>query len=450
MRPMGIFDLFRPVAAQPPTARIEPSINAEASTYLSLDDPRLIEFLRMGNMTATGISVNVERALRNPAMFRAVSLISYAVGMLPLQLIEEDTKKKAAGHSLYKVLHRKPNGWQSAFDFKVLMQLRALTKGDAYALVLRSFNLKSGKQTVSQLIPLDPDRVEAKQRDDWSVFYRYTPKSGGYRDYEAKDIFHLRGLSLDGLVGISLVKQAAEAIALALAADLAAGRVFKNGVLAGTALEHPNKMSDAAFSRLQRSLEAKEGAENAGKNLILEEGMKMSAIALSSRDAQLTDIRKMQVEEVARFTGVPRPLLMVDETSWGSGIYALGQFFVQYALSPWFEAWQQAGERVLLDDTDQEKFSIKFNAGALLRGSIAEQGNFFAQALGSGGQKPFMTQNEVRDLLDMPRSDSEGADDLGQGLMGHNGGPPLEDGSKPPAPTPPRKTEDDEDDDEDE
>ena len=440
---MGILDLFRPSVE---IERREPVIQAQAGSYLSLDDPRLIEFLRLGDMTATGISVNVARAMKNPAMYRAVSLISYAMGMLPLQLIEEETKKKATGHSLYKVLHRKPNGWQSAFDFKVLMQLRALTKGDAFALVLRSYSLKSRKQTVSQLIPLDPDRVETKQRDDWSVFYRYTPKSGGYRDYEAKDIFHLRGLSLDGLTGVSLVKQAAEAIALALAADLAAGRVFKNGVLAGTALEHPQKMSDAAFARLKRSLEEKEGADNAGKNLILEEGMKMSAVSLSSRDAQLIDIRRMQVEEVARFTGVPRPLLMVDETSWGSGIYALGQFFVQYALSPWFEAWQQAGERVLLDDDEQDTLSIKYNAGALLRGSIAEQGEFFAKALGSGGAKPFMTQNEVRDLLDMPRSDTEGADELGQGLMGHNGGPPLSEDPKPSKPATPKKTEDDEDD----
>lgn len=413
---MGIFDRFR---APPPAAvRHEPVLHAEAASYLSLDDPRVVEFLRFGDVTATGISVNVERALKNPAMFRAVSLISYAIGMLPLQLINESTKKKADEHSLYKVLHRKPNGWQSAFDFKSLMQLRALTKGDACALILRTYNLRAGKKTVSQLIPLDPDRMEIKQRDDWSVFYRYSPKSGGTRIYEAQDILHLRGLSINGLHGIALVKQAAEAIALSLAADLAAGRMFKNGVLAATALESPNTLSDKAYERLQQSLENKEGADNAGKNLILEEGLKFSAVATNSRNAQLNEIRKMQVEEIGRISGVPRPLLMLDETSWGSGIYALGQFFVQYALSPWFEAWQQAAERVLLDEQDQELYSIKYNAGGLLRGSIAEQADFFATALGSGGHRPFFTQNEVRDLLDYPRSDSPGADELGEPIAG--------------------------------
>lgn len=410
---MGILDLFRTV----PPARREPAIHAEAAGFLSLDDPRMVEFLRFGDMTATGISVNVERALKNPAMFRAVSLISCSMGMLPLQLIDDATKKKATDHSLYKVMHRKPNGWQSAYDFKLLMQLRALTKGDACALIVRSYNLKAGKKTVSQLIPLDPDRVQIKQREDWSVFYRYTPKSGGARDYEAKDVFHLRGLSTDGLHGIAMVKQAAESIALALAADLAAGRMFKNGVLAGSALETPNALSDVAYDRLLQSLEDKQGAENAAKNLILEEGLKFSSVTNNSRNAQLLEIRKMQVEEIGRFSGVPRPLLMVDETSWGSGIYALGQFFVQYALGPWFEAWQQAGERVLLDEEDQDRYTIKYNAAALLRGSMTEQAEFFAKALGSGGQRSFYTQNEVRDLLDYPRSDTPGADDLGVGLV---------------------------------
>ena len=415
MKRMSIFDRFR---APPAMTRREPVIHAESAGYLSLDDPRVVEFMRFGDMTATGISVNVQRAMKNPAMYRAVSLISCSMGMLPLQLMNEATKKKATDHSLYKVLHRQPNGWQSAVDFKQLMQARALTKGDACALVIRSFNLKAGKKTVSQLIPLDPDRVQIKQRDDWSVFYRYSPLSGGTRDYEAKDIFHLRGLSLDGLHGLAMVKQAAESIALALAADLAAGRMFKNGVLGGTALESPNALSDTAWNRLQRSLEDKEGADNAGKNLILEEGLKFSSNASNSRNAQLIEIRKMQVEEIGRFSGVPRPLLMMDETSWGSGIYALGQFFVQYALGPWFEAWQQAGERVLLDDEDQDKYAIKYNAGALLRGSITEQAEFFARALGSGGQRTFLSQNEVRDIIDYPRSDSPGSDELGAGLVG--------------------------------
>ncbi|ADH87350.1 phage portal protein, HK97 family [Ancylobacter novellus DSM 506] len=443
---MRILDFFRrsePAAAA--GAHVSPQ--ASGSGFLSLDDPRVIEFLRFGDVTATGITVNVERALKNPAMFRAVSIISFAIGMLPLQLIHEETKKKATDHPLYRVLHRRPNGWQSAFDFRTLMQLRALVKGNGYALVLRSTDLRNrGAEKVGGLVPLDPDRMEPKQLDDWSVVYDYQPKTGARRRYQARDILHLRGLSLDGITGLSTVKQAAEPIALALAAELAAGRVFKNGALVSGALKHPGKLSDPAFERLKASLAEKEGAENAGKNLILEEGMDWASVSSSAKDAQLIEIRKMQIEEIGRATGVPRPLLMMDDTSWGSGIAELGRFFVQFALTPWFEAWQQACERTLLSDAEADALTVKFNAGALLRGSVKDQGEFFAKALGAGGQPGFMTQNEVRDMLDMPRV--EGGDELSKGAMGHNGGPALDDPEDDTAPKPkrsPKKDEGDED-----
>ncbi|MBX3494562.1 MAG: phage portal protein, partial [Parvibaculum sp.] len=326
--------------------------------------------------------------------------------------------------------------------------LRALLKGNGYALVVRSTDIRTGRPKISQLVPLDPDRVHPRQLDDWSVVYKYQPAHGAAREYKSRDILHLRGLSLDGIRGISLVKQAAESIGLALAAELAAGRLFKNGSFVGGALTHPAQLSDDAFERLKSSLAEKEGAENAGKNLILEEGMKYEPYAQNARDAQLADIRKMQVEEIGRITGVPRPLLMVDETSWGSGIEALGRFFVQFALGPWFEAWQQAIERTLLDEDEEDRYSAKFNAGALLRGSIKDQAEFFAKALGTGGSQGFMIANEVRDMLDMPHRPD--GNRLNQGSMGHNGGPPLDDDTTDPddktASRTSRKANDDDDD----
>lgn len=377
---------------------------SEVGAFGGLDDPRLAEFLRIGGaLTEAGVTVDVRKALKNTALFRAVSLIAYSIGMLPLQLIEDESKAKATWHPLYRLLHRRPNGWQTAFDFRALMQLRVLVHGNAYALIVRAPDIRRGGQREPvQLVPLDPDRVRPEQRDDWSVIYRYQPAKGGERIYPAADIFHLRGLSMDGLMGLSVVRQAAEAIGLALAADIAAANLYKHGAFVGGALQHPTALSDAAFARLRESLDDKSGARNAGKSMILEEGMTWAPISPTARDAQLIEVRRMQVEEIARATGVVRPLLMLDETSWGSGVAELARFFVQFTLQPYFEAWQQAVERDLLSETDADRISAKFNAGALLRGSIKDQGEFFAKALGSGGQPGFYTPNEVREILDTP------------------------------------------------
>lgn len=395
MRLMGLLDIFRPQPAKAQRSASAP--RADAAEFYSLDDPALIEFLRAGRPTSTGLHIGVHEALKNPAVFRSVSLISNAIGMLPLHLIKSETKGKATDHPLFKLLHREPNNWQTAFDFRSLLQSRALVKGNGYALIVRS----RGK--IIRLIPLDSDRVNPVQNSDWSVSYEYRPPQGGKRTLAPEEVFHLRGLSLDGISGLSLVRQAEEAIALATAADLALGRVYKNGSFVDGTLETDGKLSDTAYARLKLSWEQRfSGADNAGKTPILEEGVKYASKAPNPRDAQSNETRARQVEEIARVFGIPRPLLMVDETSWGSGIDVLGQFFVRYALNPWFEAWQQAIERSLLVDDEKDQYQAKFNAGALLRGSMKDQGDFFAKALGAGGQSPWMTQNEVRDVLDMP------------------------------------------------
>ena len=419
-----MLDWFR--RSDPPATSADdialPSEFGSAVMAYSLKDPRLIEFMRGGDLSVTGGNISVESALRNPTMFRAVSLISNAIGMLPTHVLDEETGKKAKDHPLFRILHRRPNGYQTAYDFKSLMQLRALVKGNGYARIVRSRDVLARKDRVVALLPLDPDFTAPKLSSDGTVTYEFSPNGAEKRTFSAEEILHLRGLSLDGLNGISLVRQARDAIAIAAASEMAAGRLFRHGVLAGGALKHKQRLSPEAYGRLKESLEAKEGAENAGKTLILEEDMDFTRSDLTAKDSQLLELRRHQVEEIARVTGVPRPLLMVDETSWGSGIEALGQFFVQYALGPWFEAWQQAGERSLLADDEVGKYAIKFNPGALLRGSLKDQADFLSKALGAGGHQPWMWADEARDLMDLPKRDAPPNQ-----IMGHNGGPTLDD-----------------------
>lgn len=396
---MGFFDFLRPQQAQ--DTAFSPRADIGGVAFDSLNDPRLAMFVRDGHGTAAGVAVNERTAMKNTAVFRSVSLISYSIGMLPLHLLDNNTNEKATSHPLYRILRRKPNNWQSAFDFRTLMQMRALVKGNAYALILRNT-----KKEVIRLIPLDPDRVTPEQQANWDVTYSYQPRQGEKVTYKPDEILHLRGLSIDGICGVSLVAQARDAISLALAADLATARVFKNGSFIDGTLNVPKdtKLSPDAFARLKDGWNARySGSDNAGKTPLLEDGIEYKTFGASPKDAQSNETRGRQVEEIARIFGVPRPLLMVDETSWGSGIDVLGQFFVRYGLDPWFEAWQQAIERSLLREDEIDRYSVKFNAGALERGNMAAQGDFFAKALGAGGHQPWMADEEVRDLMDLPK-----------------------------------------------
>lgn len=373
-----------------------PAVRAEVTvstrSYSGLDDPALLEFIRGGS----GGPVSIEAALENSAVLRCLDLISGSIGMLPLYIMRRAADgglRKAAEHPLYRLFQYRPNAWQTPFEFKQLMQLWALEDGNAYALVNRI------GARVSGLIPISPRRVQVRQLDDWSLSYQVTRPDGQSTTVAAHDMFHLRGLSQDGIVGLSRVKKAAGIIGTALRAQEASERLFRHGIMATGALKHPAKIGPEAVEQLRRSMEERyAGVSGAGRWMILEEGMEAVPFTATAENSQLVETRAAQVEEIARVFGVPRPLMGVEETSWGSGIEQLAILFVRFGLAPWFKAWEEAIRRTLVAESEWEAIVPDFDEQELLRGTLKDQSEFFAKALGSGGSRPWLEVNEVREL----------------------------------------------------
>ncbi|QUT04832.1 phage portal protein [Sphingobium phenoxybenzoativorans] len=383
------------VAMSPPSG---PGVMAWTS--YDMDSPVLRDFLREGPESVTGVGVSEKMALRNSTFFRAVNLIAASMGMLPAHLMRrkpDGTIEKAKDRKLYRVLLKRPNSYQTAFEFKSYMQTLALLDGNAYGLILRD-----PRREVLQIIPLPRKVITPKLSDDWKLTFEYRRPKGGTVTLQQEEVFHFRHpMTRDGLIGVNLVDIALNAIGIASQAERAAGKLLSGGVMAGGALESDETLGEEAIARLKQSMaDQNMGVENAGAWLVLEEGLKAKPFIASAKDSQFDELRRRQAEEISRITGVPRPLLMFDETSWGSGIEALGLFFVTYCLMPWFVAWEQAIERSCLTiaEQDADELYVKFNEGALLRGSLKDQAEFFAKAL---GQAPYRTPNEVRGAFDM-------------------------------------------------
>lgn len=366
---------------------------AEGQAFASMNDPDFLEFIRSG---AGGGS---RAALEVSAVYRCVSLISSAIAMLPLRLVEVRpdgvTGGVAVDHPLHDVLMLDPNAAQSAFVFKHLMQMRLLTRGNAYARIVRTGT------RVAALIPIDPDAVEVEQKADGTLSYKVTTK-GGVVTLAQADVLHLFVMSTDGISGLSPVKLAEEAIGLSQAASQSLSRIYKTGVSAGGVLSHPHKLSKEAKTSLKAALQDYSGAENAGRWMVLDEGMKAEALSHTARDSQTLETTRHQVEDIARFFGVPRPLMGLDDTSWGSGVEQLAILFVRFALAPYFVAWEQGMRRSLLTRDEKRRFTVDFDERELLRGSMKDQAEFFAKALGAGGGYGWKTQNEIRDLAGDP------------------------------------------------
>lgn len=380
--------------------------SGEAGDFYNINDPRIIDFLRNGGATSTGRHVNERSALRNPTFNRAVTLVSQVVGMLPLNLMVREgngDKNKAVGHPAHDLLRPrgKPNSYQDPFKFKSYMQGRALLYGNAFAYKV------PGVRGVQALVPMDPRCVEVKLSDSYQLQYIWQPENSARKVLGDGEVFHLRSpWSSDGVNGVGLIESVAEALGLAEAADEAAGRLLRNGAYVGGVLRHPKTLSAAAAQKLREQFETGHaGPENAGRWMVLEEDMDARPFGMSGRDAQGLENRRYQAEEVSRATGVPRPLLMFDETSWGTGIEQLGLFLVTYCLSGWFTAWEEALARSLLSHADRENHYFKFNEAALMRGSLKDQAEFLSKAIGGPGQGGYLVPNDVREIMDYNKAD---------------------------------------------
>lgn len=398
---------------------VRPSVPVQAYTVIDLaNDAGLDDFLRNGGGNLAGAAMNRKTVMRNTAVKRSVNLISNVMGMLPLHLLQKaegGNDQKARDHSLFAILAEASNTKQDAFQFRRLIQRWALIDGGGYAEVLRS------RGRITGLLPIHPTKVGP--RENWNDPYRVNTGKGGFRTIQPEDMFHLMGDSDDGLNGISLIDEAADALGLALQADKAAARLFKNGALIRDVLsKEDGKLSPEAVANLKASLQAEfGGAENAHKTLVLEEGLKYTSVQSNAKDSQHLETRDHQIEEIARIFGMPRPFLMMDDTSWGSGIEQLGIYFTTYTLAPWLKAWESAISRILLSPGERRQgYYPKFNERALLRGSMADQAEFFSKMMGSGGSPQIMEQNEARALLDLPEHpDGSG---LNSGVVNGGGG----------------------------
>lgn len=406
------------------------AVQSDGGGVIITNSQQLDDFLREGGQTKSGVSVTAQSAMRVGAVYACVRIIAGAVATIPLHIkkrIDERTREDASDTKLWELMQRKPNRWQKPHQFRRYLQSCVLLKGNAYCHIVRS------RGDVIELLPLDPDRMKIEQNNDLSLKYIYQRPNGGFTDFDQKEIFHLFGMTLDGIRGVTPITYARETIGLSLAMEDHGAKTFKNGARVGGTLEHPQKLSDEAYNRLKASTdEFRAGGAQEGKDYILEEGMKYNRISMTSADAQWIESRSFSRSDIAMFFGVPPHMIGVTEktTSWGSGIEQQSNGFVAFTLEDHLTMWEQG---ITIDLTTDRQIFARFNRSALVRGDIKTRWGAHAVALQWGAVSP----NEVRAVEDMnPR---EGGDQFYE--------PPNTAGGEKPEPDEPKPAPEDEDDD---
>lgn len=251
---------------------------------------------------------------------------------------------------------------------------------------------------VRELIPLQPDRVACRQTDDLALEYIYTRRDGLRVQLGQSEMFHLVGMSLDGVAGVSVITHARETIGLSLAMEEHGASTFRNGARVSGVLRHPGRLGPEAVANLKAGLdEFRSGGEQEGRHLILEEGMDYARMAMTAEDAQWIESRKFTRADIAMFFGVPPHMIGDTEksTSWGTGIEQQSIGFVAYTLEDHLTTWEETIARDLIPEARPDLYA-RFNRAALVKGDIKARWEAYLKGLQWGVWSP----NEIRTLED--------------------------------------------------
>ncbi|TKI02673.1 phage portal protein [Martelella alba] len=345
----------------------------------------LAEISGLSYDTYTGKRVSSQKAMRLTAVFGCIRVLAESIGMLPCNIYKttDKGKEKAVSERLYKLLSLKPNDYMTPQEFWELLVTCLCLRGNFYAYKVKALG------EVVELLPLDPGCVQPKLNSQWQPVYQVTFPDGSTDVLGQDDIWHVRILTLDGLVGLNPIAYAREAISLGLATEEHGSRLFSNGAVTSGVLQTEQTLTDEAYARLRKDFEERHtGLGNAHRPMILEMGLEWKAMGLNAEDSQFLETRKFQLEEICRIYRVPMHMVQNTDRATFSNIESLGIGFINYSLVPYLTRIEQRINIGLIQESKQGTYYAKFNTGALLRGDMKSRFDSYATAINWGMYSP--------------------------------------------------------------
>jgi len=332
--------------------------------------------------------------MRIGSALRCVEILSSGVAGCPIRVTKRDGDHSEVHIPALEQLT--DGGVSTPFETWETAVAHAATRGNAF---IRKVRTRDGRLT--SVVPIHPDRVTVKVEDGNVVglpwVKRFIIDGNPEKSLTTREIMHVPGLSMDGVLGISRIENLRRTFEGAAAAEDVAARMFEDGLMASGFLHTDAALNEEKSQILRARWRAKTGLSNAGDIMILDNGAKYEQLTMSPADAQFLEQRKFSTTDIARIFGLPGWIINDQEksTSWGSGMEQQFISFVVLALKPYFHRFEQRITREICDPkTEKAEFAIE----GLLRGDSKSRAAFYA----SGIQHGWMVPNEPRELEDMP------------------------------------------------
>jgi len=336
-------------------------------------------------------NVNSEKAQRLSNVFGCVNIKANALSVIPIKLYErtKEGKEEAYSHGLYEILRYSPNPNLTASEWKKMLSQDLDLRGNHYCQIIRN-----GLGEVTALYPLISSEMIVEWGPNKKKLYKY---SGTL--VPSSQILHIIDIpDKEGLLGLSRIEYARQTLEFESSVSQHGNKVFKNSVSPAGAFSKKGSLTDDAFERLKTQIhEQFAGLNNAGKPLVLEDGLEFNSLQLTNSDAQWLESRRFNREQIATIFGVPVSMLNDAENTAFGNLEQKEQSFYSNTILPVSIFTEERFRLSLLTSDEKKNYVIKFKYNALLRTDMKTRSEFYKTLSEKGALSP----NEIRAYEDM-------------------------------------------------
>ena len=379
---MGLFDFFKKAEKR--------EVSYEAYTPKSLS-----HYMGIGD-TVNSTPITEKSSLQLSAVWACVNRLSQSLASMPVNVyLKQKNGDSIISDSSFQTILKNPNRFINRYDFISFIVFARAMHGNGYAFIDRD-----GNGQPINLMPLHPNRVDVRVELGDVVYYIDNNKT----PVLAEDMLHFKGLSNDGLTGLSTINYQKQVLSLAHANQQEQKNFYENGSSLDGIIEMDGKADPTTIANTRTVWKAAYSGNSKFRTAILDNGAKYKSIGVKPADAQYLESKSFSTEEIARMFGVPLHLIgYLHQNSTNNNIEHQGIDYVTHTILPIAVSMEQEFEAKL---KVRKSEYCKFNLNGLMRGDNASRAAFYEVMT----KIQAMTPNEVRAFEEMNRI--EGGDTI--------------------------------------
>ena len=253
------------------------------------------------------------------------------------------------------------------------------------------WNRQDGDGRVVQRIPLPTDCCSIRKDLETGRYWYDYNVDGLHRTFSNYELSLLFFETYDGIRGRGLLDLAREAIALDAMTQRYGKKFYQNGARLSGVLEVDTDAKPETRQKLKKEFQAY-AADDAFAVAVIDHGMKFTPMGVNQHEAQFIETREFSVEEISRFTGIPKHMLQTGKESYDSNAQQRLNYITD-TLLPYVVQWENEDTYKLPRPGDREAgVYIHGNVEALLRADPTTRANFYQKMI----QNAVFTPDECR------------------------------------------------------